>query len=115
MTLTINLPDDEQALLAAKAQARGVTTEEYAEFYKHISHDWEAPLKTMTFKAEGRFEFPADLPATDSQRLRRQVQALLRDRLIRFIARAVAHFLLRATDQVRATDQDPDSEVPPHA
>ena len=34
-----------------------VTTEEYAEFYKHISHDWEAPLKTMTFKAEGRFEF----------------------------------------------------------
>ena len=34
-----------------------VTTEEYAEFYKHIAHDWEAPLKTMTFKAEGRFEF----------------------------------------------------------
>jgi molecular chaperone HtpG len=34
-----------------------VTEEEYAEFYKHISHDWEAPLKTMTFKAEGRFEF----------------------------------------------------------
>lgn len=34
-----------------------VTPEDYAEFYKHISHDWEAPLKTMTFKAEGRFEF----------------------------------------------------------
>jgi len=34
-----------------------VTTDEYAEFYKHIAHDWEAPLKTMTFKAEGRFEF----------------------------------------------------------
>jgi molecular chaperone HtpG len=34
-----------------------VTAEEYAEFYKHISHDWEAPLKTLSFKAEGRFEF----------------------------------------------------------
>jgi molecular chaperone HtpG len=34
-----------------------VTQEEYAEFYKHITHDWEAPLKTMAFKAEGRFEF----------------------------------------------------------
>ncbi len=34
-----------------------VTEEEYAEFYKHLSHDWEAPLKTMSFKAEGRFEF----------------------------------------------------------
>jgi molecular chaperone HtpG len=34
-----------------------VTEEEFAEFYKHISHDWEAPLKTMMFKAEGRFEF----------------------------------------------------------
>ena len=36
-----------------------VTAEEYAEFYKHISHDWNAPLKTMVFKAEGRFEFQA--------------------------------------------------------
>ncbi|MEE9146352.1 MAG: molecular chaperone HtpG, partial [Candidatus Tectomicrobia bacterium] len=34
-----------------------VTEEEYAEFYKHLSHDWDAPLKTMSFKAEGRFEF----------------------------------------------------------
>jgi molecular chaperone HtpG len=34
-----------------------VTQEDYAEFYKHMAHDWEAPLKTMTFKAEGRFEF----------------------------------------------------------
>ncbi len=36
-----------------------VTAEEYAEFYKHISHDWNVPLKTMVFKAEGRFEFQA--------------------------------------------------------
>jgi molecular chaperone HtpG len=34
-----------------------VSEEEYAEFYKHIAHDWEVPLKTMSFKAEGRFEF----------------------------------------------------------
>ncbi len=34
-----------------------VTDEELNEFYKHITHDWEAPMKTMTFKAEGRFEF----------------------------------------------------------
>ncbi|MBV9767626.1 MAG: hypothetical protein JOZ48_22490 [Acidobacteriaceae bacterium] len=37
MPLTINLPDDEQALLAAKAQARGVTTEEYV--HQVIAHD----------------------------------------------------------------------------
>ncbi len=34
-----------------------VTEEELNEFYKHITHDWETPMKTMTFKAEGRFEF----------------------------------------------------------
>lgn len=34
-----------------------VTEEEYGEFYKHIAHDWEAPLKHMAFRAEGRFEF----------------------------------------------------------
>lgn len=36
-----------------------VTEEEYAEFYKHVSHDWNPPLKTLSFKAEGRFEFQA--------------------------------------------------------
>jgi molecular chaperone HtpG len=36
-----------------------VTEDEYAEFYKHLSHDWKTPLKTMSFKAEGRFEFQA--------------------------------------------------------
>jgi molecular chaperone HtpG len=34
-----------------------VQEEEYEELYKHISHDWNKPLKTMSFKAEGRFEF----------------------------------------------------------
>ena len=30
-----------------------VSDEEYKEFYKHISHDWNAPLKWNQFKAEG--------------------------------------------------------------
>ena len=34
-----------------------VTDEEYAEFYHHISHDWQPPLKTVSLKAEGRIEY----------------------------------------------------------
>ena len=30
-----------------------VTEDEYNEFYKHISHDWEPPQRTITLKAEG--------------------------------------------------------------
>lgn len=30
-----------------------VTDEEYKEFYKHLSHDWNDPLKWVSFKAEG--------------------------------------------------------------
>lgn len=36
-----------------------VTDEEYAEFYKHISSDWQPPLKTIYLKAEGRLEYQA--------------------------------------------------------
>lgn len=36
-----------------------VKPEEYAEFYKHITHDWEPPFETMTLKAEGTFEYQA--------------------------------------------------------
>lgn len=36
-----------------------VREEEYAEFYTHIAHDWNPPLKTLAFRAEGRFEFQA--------------------------------------------------------
>jgi len=37
-----------------------VTEDKYNEFYKHITHDWNAPpLKTISFKAEGRSEFQA--------------------------------------------------------
>jgi molecular chaperone HtpG len=36
-----------------------VTDEEYKEFYKHISHDWNEPLLTWSFRAEGRSEYQA--------------------------------------------------------
>lgn len=39
--------------------ASEVTEEEYTEFYRHISHDWNAPLETIRMRAEGTFEYQA--------------------------------------------------------
>src|SRR5215831_14333200 len=36
-----------------------VKDEEYKEFYKHISHDWNEPMLTWSFRAEGRSEYLA--------------------------------------------------------
>ena len=36
-----------------------VTDDEYHEFYKHISHDWQDPLETVRLQAEGTFEYQA--------------------------------------------------------
>ena len=36
-----------------------VKDEEYAEFYKHISHDWNEPLSHLSLRAEGRIEYRA--------------------------------------------------------
>ncbi|RJQ67618.1 molecular chaperone HtpG [Pseudonocardiaceae bacterium YIM PH 21723] len=36
-----------------------VSTEEYAEFYKHVAHDWTDPLETIRLQAEGTFEYQA--------------------------------------------------------
>jgi molecular chaperone HtpG len=33
-----------------------VTDEEYKDFYKHISHDWTDPLRTIPIRIEGTFE-----------------------------------------------------------
>ena len=33
-----------------------VTETEYHEFYRHLSHDWQAPLRTIPIKMEGTFE-----------------------------------------------------------
>ena len=36
-----------------------ITPEEYAQFYEHISHDPEGPLKVIHYRAEGTSEFTA--------------------------------------------------------
>jgi molecular chaperone HtpG len=36
-----------------------VTDEEYSEFYRHITHDWETPMERIVYKAEGTNEFHA--------------------------------------------------------
>ncbi|WP_016699621.1 molecular chaperone HtpG [Actinoalloteichus spitiensis] len=36
-----------------------VSEAEYAEFYKHLTHDWSDPLDTISVKAEGTFEYQA--------------------------------------------------------
>lgn len=40
-------------------QKSDVKDEEYHEFYKHISHDWNNPLKVIPYRAEGRIEYTA--------------------------------------------------------
>lgn len=36
-----------------------ITTEEYKEFYRHITHDFMEPIKTIHYRAEGTSEFAA--------------------------------------------------------
>jgi len=54
---------EEQTLNSMKAiwarPKSEVTEEEYTEFYKHVSHDFEDPFKTIHFAAEGTSEFKA--------------------------------------------------------
>ncbi len=54
---------EEQTLNSMKAiwarPKSEVTEEEYQEFYKHISHDFENPFSTIHFSAEGISEFKA--------------------------------------------------------
>ncbi|MFP5020408.1 molecular chaperone HtpG [Pseudonocardia phyllosphaerae] len=38
---------------------KDVTEEEYAEFYRHVSHDWQGPMETIRLAAEGTFEYQA--------------------------------------------------------
>ena len=42
-----------------KRAKKDVKQEEYDEFYKHLSHDWKAPLQTIPFSGEGAVEFKA--------------------------------------------------------
>lgn len=36
-----------------------VTEEEHADFYRHLTHDWEKPRKSIHFRAEGTLEYTA--------------------------------------------------------
>ncbi|MEC8496055.1 MAG: molecular chaperone HtpG, partial [Planctomycetota bacterium] len=36
-----------------------ITDEEHAEFYRHLTHDWEAPLTRLHFSVEGTLEYTA--------------------------------------------------------
>ncbi len=42
-----------------KRPKKDVKPEEYDEFYKHLTHDWEAPFETIPFSGEGAVEFKA--------------------------------------------------------
>jgi len=42
-----------------KRAKKDVKQEEYDDFYKHLSHDWKAPLATIPFSGEGAVEFKA--------------------------------------------------------
>lgn len=42
-----------------KRAKKDVKDEEYAEFYKHLTHDWEDPFETIVFSGEGQVEFKA--------------------------------------------------------
>jgi len=54
---------EEETMNAGKAiwlkDPTEVKTEEYNEFYKHISHDYSDPAKVIHFRAEGASEFTA--------------------------------------------------------
>jgi molecular chaperone HtpG len=49
-------PINSRKALWARPQSE-VTDAEYAEFYRHVSHDWQEPLETMRLSGEGTFEY----------------------------------------------------------
>ena len=42
-----------------KRAKKDVKEGEYAEFYRHLTHDWKEPLETIPFSGEGAVEFKA--------------------------------------------------------
>ncbi|GGC54683.1 molecular chaperone HtpG [Hoyosella rhizosphaerae] len=57
-TVTETVTLNSQKALWARPKSE-VTDEEYAEFYKHVSHAWDEPLEVISMKAEGTFEYQA--------------------------------------------------------
>jgi hypothetical protein len=60
MTLTIELPKEQEAVLAAKAQAQGVSAEEYVR--QVLAHDLEAPPRRRVWEtiAENSKRVPSE-------------------------------------------------------
>lgn len=46
-----------QARALWQRPAKDITEEQYEEFYKHLTHDWEGPLARKHFKIEGTYLF----------------------------------------------------------
>jgi len=69
MRLTINLPDEKDAVLAAKAHAKGVTAEEYSRLV--VEHDLEASPEPRRPMSEFMREIWGDLPDDSRAKLPR--------------------------------------------
>jgi len=59
ITWPIKLGDETVNSRRALWARKDATDEEYAEFYRHVSHDWREPLTTIRLAAEGTFEYQA--------------------------------------------------------
>jgi molecular chaperone HtpG len=59
-TRTVKKPETLNSMKAIWTRNKAeVTEEEYTEFYKHISHDWNPPLTHLHLKLEGTTEYQA--------------------------------------------------------
>jgi molecular chaperone HtpG len=63
ITWPIRMDGEEEPVNSRKAlwarAPKDVSQEEYTEFYRHVSHDWQEPLETIRLSAEGTFEYQA--------------------------------------------------------
>jgi molecular chaperone HtpG len=59
ITWPIRFGDETVNSMKALWARTDASEEELAEFYKHISHDWQAPLESFRLQAEGTFEYQA--------------------------------------------------------
>jgi molecular chaperone HtpG len=59
ITWPIRLGDEVVNSRKALWARKDASEEEYAEFYRHVSHDWREPLTTIRLAAEGTFEYQA--------------------------------------------------------
>ena len=58
MAMLLEKPLNTMVALWKRAK-KDVKPEEYTEFYKHLTHDYEEPLETIHFAGEGQVEFKA--------------------------------------------------------